>query len=156
MKPKTMKDLRAWVNERDERGHLMQDDWIVMVTDSGVQAHHPEMTMAAAMFSTAPEEDECMSSHTPGPWAVRWPEDDELHEIYAENGGDLICYPAWTANQKANVPLIAAAPELLAALKRLVEEVEESMESDSDWKGYETRAMKQASEAIAKAEGRAK
>ena len=55
--------------------------------------------------------------HTPGPWLVREPEDGELHEIYAENGGDLICYPVWTANQQANVPLIAAAPELLAALK---------------------------------------
>lgn len=57
MKPKTMKDLRAWVNERDDHGYLMPDDWVVMVTDCGVQAHHPEMYMMAAMFSTEPEED---------------------------------------------------------------------------------------------------
>lgn len=59
-------------------------------------------------------------SHTPGPWAIREPEDGELHEVYAENGGDLICYPVYTANQKANIPLIAAAPELLAALHDII------------------------------------
>jgi hypothetical protein len=58
-----------------------------------------------------------MSEHTPGPWLYREPEDDELHEIYSESGGDLICYPVWTYNQRANIPLIAAAPDLLAALK---------------------------------------
>lgn len=58
-------------------------------------------------------------AHTPGPWLAREPEDGELHEIYAENGGDLICYPVWTANQQANIPLIAAAPELLGCLRSL-------------------------------------
>jgi hypothetical protein len=56
-------------------------------------------------------------AHTPGPWLYREPQDDELHEIYSESSGDLICFPVWTHNQRANVPLIAAAPELLAALK---------------------------------------
>ena len=56
-------------------------------------------------------------NHTPGPWLYREPENDELHEIYSESSGDLICYPVWTHNQRANIPLIAAAPDLLAALK---------------------------------------
>ena len=47
-------------------------------------------------------------------------------------------------------------PELLKSLKRLYEEIEESMESDCDWAGYETRAMKLARLAIEKAEGRDK
>lgn len=95
-------------------------------------------------------------AHTPGPWAVREPEDGELHEIYAENGGDLICYPVWTANQQANVPLIAAAPDLLAALRVGMQWSEDDgypddhiMVSDGE------RAFRQAArEAIAKAEGR--
>lgn len=67
-------------------------------------------------------------AHTPGPWLYREPDGDELHEIYADFSGDLICYPVWTHNQKANIPLIAAAPELLAALKQLVQEA-----SDLGW-----------------------
>jgi hypothetical protein len=62
-------------------------------------------------------------SHTPGPWVVREPEDDELHEIYAENGGDLICLPVWTHNQKANIPLIAAAPEMLAVCQSIAHDL---------------------------------
>ena len=55
-------------------------------------------------------------AHTPGPWIVREPEDDELYEVYAEDGGDLICYPVYTRNQRDNIHLIAAAPDLLEAL----------------------------------------
>ena len=55
-------------------------------------------------------------AHTPGPWIVREPEEDELYEVYAEDGGDLICYPVYTRNQRDNIHLIAAAPELLEAL----------------------------------------
>lgn len=89
-------------------------------------------------------------SHTPGPWAIREPEDGELHEVYAENGGDLICYPVYTANQKANIPLIAAAPELLRELKHLLALWEESIAYEPDYMhlGDAARAV------IAKAEGR--
>jgi len=59
-------------------------------------------------------------AHTPGPWVFREPEGDELHEIFAENGGELICFPVWTHNQKDNIPLIAAAPELLYQLKHAI------------------------------------
>jgi hypothetical protein len=94
-------------------------------------------------------------SHTPGPWVVRQPEDGELHEVYAENGGELICFPVFTQNQRHNVPLIAAAPELLDALKSLFADwvtlVGEDLKEQSDdvsllWKNCE--------EVISKAEGR--
>lgn len=55
-------------------------------------------------------------AHTPGPWIVREPEEDELYEVYAENGGDLICYPVYTRNQRDNIHLIAAAPTMLSTL----------------------------------------
>lgn len=56
LRPKTMGELREWANDRDEQGYFMSDDWVVMVTDSGVQAHHPACGLVAAMFSTEPEE----------------------------------------------------------------------------------------------------
>lgn len=89
-------------------------------------------------------------AHTPGPWVIREPEDDELHEVYAENGGDLICFPVYTANQKANLPLIAAAPELLDACKLAAEWLEDLTRGDVDAEA-ELAGIKQA---IAKAEGR--
>ena len=92
-------------------------------------------------------------AHTPGPWVFREPEGDELHEIYAENGGELICFPVWTHNQKENIPLIAAAPELLAALKKckqaLKNYIDSGYDEDEDQEAY-TAAMA----ALRKAEGR--
>jgi hypothetical protein len=84
-------------------------------------------------------------AHTPGPWIVREPEEDELYEVYAENGGDLICYPVYTRNQRDNIPLIAAAPELLEALRHLVARVIEN--------GGTGDLIDSALAAIAKAEG---
>lgn len=83
-------------------------------------------------------------AHTPGPWAIREPEDGELHEVYAENGGDLICYPVYTANQQANIPLIAAAPELLRELKFAVRVLQDN---------HIARGVAAALAAIRKAEG---
>ena len=96
-------------------------------------------------------------AHTPGPWVVREPEDGELLEVHAERGGELICFPVWTPNERANISLIAAAPELLDALKMaktaLIDQYEENYpddESDNDV----TEAIDAAIAAIAKAEGR--
>ena len=93
-------------------------------------------------------------THTPGPWAVREPESDELWEVYAESGGELISYPVYTPNQRANLMLIAAAPELLAACLGLLAEWREHLDADAGWKGYETDGMRAARIAITKAEGR--
>lgn len=94
-------------------------------------------------------------AHTPGPWTVREPEDGEQHEIYAENGGDLICYPVWTANQQANVPLIAAAPDLLDVCQKILAwQSEDDPYSCDDWMEFATDLGAQAGRAIAKAEGR--
>lgn len=60
-----------------------------------------------------------MSQHTPGPWTI-----EHTDEIYGADSAP-VAYVQDTdrTNQqnRANARLIAAAPELLAALKRIVE-----------------------------------
>ncbi len=108
-------------------------------------------------------------SHTPGPWFVREPdpderqadiaeglapEDMELTEVYAEDGGEQVCYVMNdTPAEASNARLIAAAPELLAACRQLLEWAREEYQSEvnEDALGPIWRA---ASGAIAKAEGR--
>jgi hypothetical protein len=68
-------------------------------------------------------------SHTPGPWTV----DDDTLDILAVTIGDapayIACQPAYPSGRPlaeeellANLRLICAAPELLAALIRMDEE----------------------------------
>jgi hypothetical protein len=66
-----------------------------------------------------------VSKHTPGPWAVVAHEDDD--EGYAVVGGEYqmpVALPQSTvggeAEELANARLIAAAPDLLDALRRLL------------------------------------
>jgi hypothetical protein len=91
-------------------------------------------------------------SHTPGPWAVREAEGDELYEVYREAGGELIAYAAATAKQRVNARLIAAAPELLRELKLMLSLWENA--SSNYWHAKEYMDMGDpARAAIAKAEG---
>jgi len=86
-------------------------------------------------------------AHTPGPW-FRF--DDE---IVAERGDTHIaqvslCDGTNPTEWQANMHLIAAAPDLLAALRTLIE----SDALDSALMDFE--ALQQARDAITKAEGR--
>jgi len=105
-------------------------------------------------------------SHTPGPWVVREPcpieraedlaegippNEQELTEVYSGDDGDQVCYVMnTTVCEAANARLIAAAPEMLAALRELVHYDEGSSEQGSY--GYEVLSRCKA--VIAKAEGR--
>ena len=64
------------------------------------------------------------SKHTPGPWTAA-NQDTETNEIPIKCGKSILARvaprPHWDATQEANARLIAAAPELLAALKGLFE-----------------------------------
>ena len=57
-----------------------------------------------------------MAEHTPGPWRVKYHESspDQIAAVVSDH--DLIC--AMSINGNANAHLIAAAPELLAALEQ--------------------------------------
>ena len=92
------------------------------------------------------------TKHTPGPW-----ETIDGHEIWPTTGKNANCsfcflptnstfYP--NSEIKANAKLIAAAPELLDNLKRIVERIEEN-----DLQNTMPSAYKRAKEAIQKAEG---
>ena len=99
------------------------------------------------------------AQHTPGPWKLdtygAHPEDAIGGEITGPNSEHIADLPNYgqdsgltKARFLSNGHLIAAAPELLAALKRLVE--------DGDVFSYsrtERNPREQAREAIAKAEG---
>lgn len=68
-----------------------------------------------------------MSAHTPGPWTVT--ERSDHSEIHGNAGDELVCeLPYINGNERSNARLIAAAPELLAALQGLVERGTDSPE----------------------------
>ncbi len=89
-----------------------------------------------------------MTKHTPGPW---WVDDDScvasghgddyktVAEVFRNDGID-------TATRKANADLIAAAPDLLEALKQLLNELH---------KGRKFNVRKDYSLLVADAAGRA-
>jgi hypothetical protein len=57
------------------------------------------------------------AEHTPGPWAVLPPDSSRPSQVivYARSGAEIYKAPL-TAETEANARLIAAAPDLLAAL----------------------------------------
>jgi hypothetical protein len=113
-----------------------------------------------------------MSKHTPGPWKVIQAGDPfNVPRIIAERGGvAVVCVNRYmgekgpSAEESANARLIAAAPDLLAALKIAYFELNAIHARDgvpytSDgWKSgvdqaYFSSVVEQARAAIAKAEG---
>jgi hypothetical protein len=100
-----------------------------------------------------------MSEHTPGPWQVDYEllatfENDgrteELIEIVGDSRGNTPCY----ATSKVDARLIAAAPDMLAALKELDDTVNEPNDHKDGWEAALERASNKARAAIAKAEGK--
>ena len=65
-----------------------------------------------------------MSGYTKGPWEFH-EDDGEDNQIVVGDNGDVICvvgsYMTSVEEDFANGPLIAAAPELLEALQKIVE-----------------------------------
>jgi hypothetical protein len=99
-----------------------------------------------------------MSKHTPGPWKVAQTGGFEL-AVYGRSKNQPICIfttpdgdyiPQELKNGKANAHLIAAAPDLLAALKALSAGLHDELDSNPRVKASEVRAARAA---IAKAEG---
>ena len=58
-----------------------------------------------------------MSTHTPGPWAIDQDRDHGRWSAIRSCSGDIADVAAHRSTTEANARLIAAAPDLLAALK---------------------------------------
>jgi|APGre2960657404_1045060.scaffolds.fasta_scaffold224037_2 hypothetical protein len=87
-----------------------------------------------------------MTQHTPGPWFA--------HNIgLGPNGEGPFTYPLGNDPDKAaaNARLIAAAPDMLAALKAL-HAAHRAFSGSEDWGVYDDEARAAAEAAIAKAE----
>lgn len=95
-----------------------------------------------------------MSKHTPGPWDTDLSEHDHPYQDIAVRSGTRTICRVWiddapvhdyNAEQLANARLIAAAPELLEALRNLVE-------AATHHQACARAALAKARAAIAKAE----
>lgn len=87
-----------------------------------------------------------MTQHTPGPWFA--------HNVgLGPNGAGPFTYPLGNDPDKAaaNARLIAAAPDMLAALKAL-HAAHRAFSGSEDWGVYDDEAREAAEAAIAKAE----
>jgi hypothetical protein len=89
--------------------------------------------------------------HTPGPWAS-----SDVGVVQAETG-ELICAAVYEdgeaySNARANMRLVATAPELLVALKMLHDETAEYTRLNNLGDPHHNRSMQMARDAIWKAE----
>lgn len=89
-------------------------------------------------------------THTPGPWTtepdVDWPQDD-LAIVAPCGQRQIAILTGNTEDTKADASLIAAAPDLLAALRAIVRQSNQGVVLERD------ACVKQARDAIASAEG---
>lgn len=107
------------------------------------------------------------AAHTPGPWETKraaTPEAFPQFGVYAENGkGHDLAHvvshgTARHAETEANACLIAAAPEMLEALRLTLSWLGSAagdLDAEGLWGDEEQDALERLEKAIAKAEGRA-
>lgn len=96
-----------------------------------------------------------MPKHTPGPWKIDENEDLPLAVIEGtEEGTGIAEIGPRTPELIANAHLIAAAPDMLEALKRCGKVLEQIGEENQEWKqsGMYQKALAKAEKAVAKAE----
>lgn len=100
------------------------------------------------------------AKHTPGPWQVHHGNPLQVCDADGERRGCAPIANAWTPTSQitgeavANARLVAAAPELLAALKEAIDAVK-VFHGPNCWEIYEANApeMRRWRAAIAKATG---
>ena len=93
--------------------------------------------------------------HTSGPWVVVARTDYHVARITDQDGEPVAFTSAMNRQSEANAHLLAAAPDLLGELKRMVEHFEVFASDHSMEASTETwSALHCAKAAIAKAEGR--
>lgn len=97
-----------------------------------------------------------VTAHSPGPWSVgTWRSSDDFGWTVDLGGDQRIIVHAQSAESEANVDLIAAAPELLAALRECLKALS-YFHGDEGWTLAETKILDATRAAIARATGGAK
>lgn len=92
-------------------------------------------------------------AHTPGPWAVGEHRGVWVGPVISAAGGKKgIAFVCLSSESDATARLIAAAPELLAALKEVAEECEYRLRKGED--SGDRHTLKLCRAAISKAEGK--
>lgn len=89
-----------------------------------------------------------MDKHTPGPWRIG----NAGSAVFQATGIKLVADLARLENHKANAQLIAAAPELLAALRDLASKCHGDQMNEAA-RSAKNAAIYRAMEVIRKAEG---
>ncbi len=92
------------------------------------------------------------AEHTPGPWYAEERDPSEWYVTTGQDGRDIAILET-ISNGKANARLIAAAPELLEALKVAREWIGSDAPAYQNGAWVLKDAQKQVEKAIAKAEG---
>ncbi len=70
------------------------------------------------------------AKHTPGPWTIFDDSDGEVLTIQPMSAQLVVCDPDDVSTNRANAYLIAAAPELLEALKRVLQNMPKDLSLD--------------------------
>ena len=93
-------------------------------------------------------------AHTPGPWRFMTDSTGEYLAVFANvQGGTKVICPVKIADE-ADARLIAAAPDLLAALKECSFRLATLVAASGDFSDVHAKALDAATAALAKAEGR--
>lgn len=102
-----------------------------------------------------------MSKHTPKPWSINeWPHSNADMSVGAKGTPRIAVIPLRNVSineQKANAHLIAAAPEMLEALKAVdtwFSSPSPSSEEHLDWLSFCDNQLNLVRQAIAKAKGK--
>jgi hypothetical protein len=90
-----------------------------------------------------------LSAHTPGPWAYDGPPDN-IHIVQADHPHMRICFLTSNGPTEANARLIASAPDMLAALQRIIKTYD--YEYGEPWPERAAQMYRIAKRALAKAE----
>jgi hypothetical protein len=117
---------------------------------------------AARVFALAKKRRRPMSNSTPGPWTINVARlsDNSINVVHviAENGSSVAQISSYGEEETlTNTRLIAAAPDMLAALQWIVEIADKNYEQDDKLRTDGARTLKRISDrarvVIAKAEG---
>ena len=94
-----------------------------------------------------------MSAHTPGPWVAGDDEGSDYYLVGPHDGNGIVYQSAVELHIEADTRLIAAAPEMLAALQAVLAEIEGPDRPHSTDSWLPAHLAHQVRAAIAKAEG---